>query len=302
MRGTQSFVGVMAAVWKRPSLMGLEVLWRWIVGIPTLALCGWEALKISREVKINFAALQAMTVFKPVPAAGVMAATLRTLAPAVLPVLLWLVPAALVMRTIAAAFGRVAVQRRLDATLRPKRGVLFGLSALRAAVLLAVLGSWVWGIRWANGHTITGPSSHGAEPNVVLLCALVIFGTLALFLLWAGASWMLDAAFVLAGEGRSGFAASLHGALRLGATRAKLVEINLVMGIVKVALIVLAMVFSSCPLPFESVESQTFLAWWWFGVIVLYLIASDYFHVVRMAAYVALTRVGEALPPDASAA
>jgi hypothetical protein len=65
------------------------------------------------------------------------------------------------------------------------------------------------------------------------------------------------------------------------------------MGIVKVALIVLGMVFSACPLPFASVESQTFLTWWWIGVGVLYLVASDYFHVVRASAYDALYRLHE---------
>ena len=62
------------------------------------------------------------------------------------------------------------------------------------------------------------------------------------------------------------------------------------MGIVKIALIVLALVFSACPLPFSTVETQEFLTWWWIGVGVWYLVASDYFHVVRAAAYVALWR------------
>lgn len=77
-------------------------------------------------------------------------------------------------------------------------------------------------------------------------------------------------------------------------------EINLVMGIVKVALLVLALVFSACPLPFESVESPAFLMWWWIGVGVLYLVASAYFHVVRAAAYDALYRIQETSPSDVS--
>ena len=69
------------------------------------------------------------------------------------------------------------------------------------------------------------------------------------------------------------------------------------MGIVKVALLVLALVFSACPLPFESVEiADVSDAWWWSGVGVLYLVASDYFHVVRAAAYDALYRIHEASP------
>ena len=70
----------------------------------------------------------------------------------------------------------------------------------------------------------------------------------------------------------------------------KLIEINLVMNIVRIALIVLAMVFSASPLPFSSVETQTFLNCWWGGVAWLYLGMSDYFHVVRSAAYLSLWR------------
>lgn len=292
-RGTQSFVGVMSSVWKRPSLTGLEILWHWAAGIPTLALCAWEYLRISPEVKINAAALQAMTLFKPVQATETIATTLHALAPAVLPVLAWLVPLAVLLRTVAAAIGRAAVQRRLDATLRPKRAVLAGLSLLRMAALAVVLAAWLWMVHWANAYAISGPARHGGEPDVVLLCAIAIFGTLALFVLWAGSIWVLDAAFALAGDRRTGLIESLRGALRLGTARSKFIEINLVSGIVKLELIVLVLVFSSCPLPFESVESQTFLAWWWAGVIAMYLLGSDFFHVVRMASYLALERIDE---------
>jgi hypothetical protein len=85
-----------------------------------------------------------------------------------------------------------------------------------------------------------------------------------------------------------GAAASLAAAFRLGPLRPRLVEINLVMGIVKIALIVLAMVASASPLPFESVATPQFMACWYAVVTVLYLIASDFFHVVRLVAYLEL--------------
>ena len=50
----------------------------------------------------------------------------------------------------------------------------------------------------------------------------------------------------------TGVFASLARSLRLGALTGKLVEVNLVLGIVRLALIVLAMVFSAIPLPFEA--------------------------------------------------
>jgi hypothetical protein len=99
---------------------------------------------------------------------------------------------------------------------------------------------------------------------------------------------VLSVAPLLAMRDNLGAAASLAAAFRLGPLRSRLVEINLVMGIVKIALIVLAMVASACPLPFESVATPQFMLCWYAAVTVLYLVASDLFHVVRLVAYLEL--------------
>jgi hypothetical protein len=62
------------------------------------------------------------------------------------------------------------------------------------------------------------------------------------------------------------------------------------LGIVRLALIVLAMVFSAIPLPFEADMSGTALYLWWAIVTVLYLIANDFFQVARLAAFVQFWR------------
>jgi len=90
-----------------------------------------------------------------------------------------------------------------------------------------------------------------------------------------------------------GVGGSLAAAFRVGPLKSKLVEINLVMGIVKIALIVLAMVFSASPLPFESVATPEFLLWWWVFVTGIYFVASDFFHVARQVAYLQLWRAYE---------
>src|ERR1700685_231740 len=48
-RGTQSFVQILALCWRRPSLVALEVLWRWSFGIPLLAVFAYTGLKIWAE-------------------------------------------------------------------------------------------------------------------------------------------------------------------------------------------------------------------------------------------------------------
>jgi hypothetical protein len=161
---------------------------------------------------------------------------------------------------------------------------------LRAGLLAVVWGIWVWGVEVAVRVSITGPAGRGAEPSIVLFCAMLIVGSLALYVLWGAVSWPFYLAPLLAMQLGLGPGGALKAALRSGAVRGKLIEINMVMNIVRIALIVLAMVFSASPLPFSSVETQTFLNCWWGGVGLAYLGMSDYFHVVRSAAYLSLWR------------
>jgi hypothetical protein len=79
---------------------------------------------------------------------------------------------------------------------------------------------------------------------------------------------------------------SLGRSLRLGrAFTGKLMEINLVMGIVNLALIVLAMVLSAAPLPFSDQLGSDALHWIDVLAIGFYLLASDYFQVVRLKGF-----------------
>ena len=291
MRGTQSFVGVMSAVWQRPSLTGLEIGWRWGVGVLALG-AAWGAFRsLGAQFSIDMAAFQRVTVFQPVAAIESLGAAKDAVEGLALPILRWLVPLACMVWLIAAAVGRSVVLRRLDPAPKRRGWALFLLNGVRAALLAGVWGVWFWGIGWASHFSITGPAARSEEPSLVVFCALVICGTLALYVLWAISSWPLQLAPLLALREDLGLGASLRAALGAGPMRGKLIEVNLVMHIVRIALIVLAMVFSASPLPFSSVATQTFLACWWTGVILLYLAASDYFHVVRAAAYLAMMRL-----------
>jgi hypothetical protein len=158
---------------------------------------------------------------------------------------------------------------------------------------------WFVCLRWTSNVAVARPMAAGEEPNLVLYFALAIVSTLGLFTLWAVMSWVFSVAPLLAMLRGVGVGESLRAARRLGPLKGKLVEINLVMGIVKIALIVLAMVFSATPLPFESVTTPEFLAWWWVGVTVFYLVASDFFHVARLVGYLELWRAYEPERPTA---
>jgi hypothetical protein len=288
LRGTQSFVHTLAACWKRPSLTALEVLWRWAFGAPALALLACEMLGVWREAHVDPSALRQISLLDPVNAAATLTQVGMQLLPPILRVARWLAPLLLVAWIIVSSFGCVAVLRRYDAQLHARPLTLMLLQAARLAALLGGFALWFACLQAASGVAVTLPITSGRDPNLVLYCALVIVATLGMFALWAVVSWVFSVAPLLAMLGNLGAAASLAAAFRLGPLRSRLVEINLVMGIVKIVLIVLALVASACPLPFESVATPQFMLCWYAAVTILYLIASDFFHVVRLAAHLEL--------------
>jgi hypothetical protein len=80
--------------------------------------------------------------------------------------------------------------------------------------------------------------------------------------------------------------------LRLGgAFSSKLAEINLVLGIVKLALLVVAMVFSAAPLPFSDELGPGALHFVAATSCVFFLVANDFFQVVRLKAFVEFWRI-----------
>jgi hypothetical protein len=271
----------------------LEVLWRWAYGIPALLVLRYEAMRILAVTPVDMDALRRMTLADPMSAAGTLAQALAALLPSAWQVAMWLVPVLLAGWVVVSSLGRTVVLRLADNRLHARPGTLMVLQAMRMIALAASFVVWFLCVQWVGRVAILGPLSLGGEPNLVGYCALVIVATLGLFTLWAAVSWVLSVAPLLAMLRGLGVAESLGAAFRLGPLKGKLVEINLVMGIVKIALIVLAMVFSATPLPFETVTTPDFLVKWWIGVTVLYFVGSDFFHVARLVAYLQLWRAYE---------
>jgi hypothetical protein len=259
-----------------------------------LLVLRYEALRILAQTPLDYSALKNMTVLDPMAAAAAMAKAMTALLPEVLRVALWLGPVLVVVWVVVSSVGRTVVLRRVDGALYARLGTLIVLQALRVVALLGSFAFWFWCMERVADMTVTGPLAAGGEPNLVGYFSLVIVATLGLFTAWAVVSWALSVAPLLAMLNDVGAGKSLRAAFRLGPLKSKLVEVNLVLGIVKIALIVLAVVFSATPLPFESVTTPEFLRGWWIGVTLLYLVESDFFHVARLMAYLELWRVYEA--------
>jgi hypothetical protein len=206
----------------------------------------------------------------------------------------WLAPLLVLGWSIASGLGRSFVLCRYDPSLPFRPGTLIVLQLLRVLGLAACFAGWFRAVQWAANYSL-GATSPDSEPNLVLYAALVICLSLGSFTLWALVSWVFSVAPLLALlENRSAWS-SLVRSFKLGQLNQKLVEVNLVLGIVKLALIVLAMVLSATPLPFQSVMTGPALYAWWVFVTLLYLAASDLFQVARLVAYVEFWRA-EAQP------
>jgi hypothetical protein len=237
-----------------------------------------------------------MSILDPMATATTLSQTADELMPRAMHAAAWLAPLLLVLWVLVSSAGRTVVLRRFDPQLHARTGTVIVLQALRIVALLGSFAVWFECLQAAGRYAVNGPIAAGQDPNLVSFCAIAIVETLGMFVLWGVVSWAVSVAPLLAMLRNLGVGASLTAAFHVGPVRSKLVEINLVMGIVKIALIVLAMVFSACPLPFESVATPGFMLRWYAVVTVLYLIASDFFHVVRLVSYLELWRAYEAKP------
>ncbi|HUV68445.1 MAG TPA: hypothetical protein VMW15_02200 [Terracidiphilus sp.] len=283
-RGTQSLVGSMSWVMKRPSITLIEICWRWIFAIPLLEVCWKQWLQILAAYPLEASGFNSLDSRNPWVAVVQLANVMAYYEPHVLAVLRWLVPSAALAWVVISGLGRNLVLKRMEPRV-PFRPL--GMIALQAA-WLALLGATLWGwfraMQWAAATHI----SAGGEPNLVGYAVWVIVLSLGFFSAWALASWPFSIApLLLLLENRRSALSALKESLKPGKEFAsKLAEINLVMGIVKLMLIVLAMVFSAAPLPFSDELGGGALHVVWAGSTIFYLVASDYFQVVRLKGFV----------------
>ncbi len=278
----------MGWVFRRPSLTVLEVAWRWLLGAPVLMVCWTQAQKILAGLPPETTGLDTLDFQNPWMSAVKIAAAWDMYRPHVLEVLGWLAPGAAVAWVVVSGLGRNLVLRRMEPRLRFRPLAMIALQGARLLLLVAACWCWYRSIAWAAASHI----GNGAEPDLVGYTVWVIFLSLGFFAVWAAVSWSVTIApMLMLLEDRS-LASALAQSLRLGrAFTGKLVETNLVMGIVKLALLVLAMVFSSVLIPFSEQIGASTLHLEWIVVSLFYFVANDYFQVVRLKGFIEFWRV-----------
>jgi len=288
LRGTQSVVGQMGWVFTRPSLTALEVVWRWIFGAPLLAVCWAQAQHIFAALPPESTGLNSLDLGNPWVSSLKLAAAWDIYRPHVTAVLLWLAPIAALAWVVLSGLGRNLVIRRMEPGVAFRPLALIALQAAWLAVLALTGWAWLDCVGWAAASHI----GTGVEPDLVGYTMWVIFFSLGFFTLWAFISWIVAIAPMLVLLENCSPTAALARSLRLGKPfTSKLVEINLVMGIVKLALLVLAMVFSSVLIPFSQEIGAGALHMEWVIVSLFYFVASDFFQVVRLKGFIEFWRV-----------
>lgn len=293
-RGTQSLVQIQAQCWRRPGLIARELAWRWIFGIPALLLLFFCARRLLTVLFAAHTGIDDFSLQQPVLAAEIVGASYRTILPTSLGLARWAAPLLMAGWAVASGIGRASLLRALVPHGRFRAASLCVLQLLRVCALVLSWCVWFALVRWAAARNVT-QIPKGTEPNMVALAAWLICLSLASFIVWALWSWVLSIASVLVVADDRSVVSALRGSVRLGRLTTQLVEVNLVLGIVKLALIVLAMVFSAIPLPFEAQMNGTALYIWWAAVGVWYLAAADFFQVARLAAFVEFWQRGKSI-------
>ncbi len=301
MRATQGMVAHMSFCWGHPSLIALEVGWRWLFGIPFLLVLWAQAQRILVVIPPATTGLDRLEWQNPWLSSALLAEAISRYEPAVMAVLHWLAPVALVAWAVIAGLGRTLIlvrMMRLDGESGERKrsvwGLLPGMMGLQGLWMVALLGCfWAWYrvVGWAAATYLTA----GSEPELIGYLCWLIGISLAIYTVWALVSWTLAFAPVLYFlEGEAGVQASFRALIRSFVQgrelSGKLLEINLVMAIVKIMLIVLDMVFSAAPLPFSDQFGPDALHVLYVGIFVLFLVGNDYFHVVRVRSFVGLWR------------
>jgi len=283
-RGTQLLVEHMGDVFRRPTLVAIEVAWRWLFGIPFLLVCWRQAQQILAAYPVDSSAFASLDTQNPWVAAAQISSGISFYEQPVLAVLLWLLPAAAMVWIVVSGLGRGLLLQRIDArmcfrpfTMMGSQGAWLGLFAL------AVWG-WLRSMQWIAATHI----NVSGEPDLVGYFIWAIFLSLGFFTAFALASWPLLVAPLLVQRENRSIVSALRESLSLGKPfTGKLIEINLVLGIVKLALIVVAMVFSAAPLPFSDELGSDALHLISAASVAFYLLANDFFQVVRLKAFLA---------------
>jgi hypothetical protein len=285
-RGTQLLVEHMSSVLRRPALVAIEIAWRWLFGVPFLLVCAHQIQKILAAYPLDASGFTTIDAQNPWVATTQLAGVFSFYEPHVAAVARWLLPAAAIAWIAVSGVGRAFLLSRLlsaTPTRRPFRPfAMMFLQAIWLCLFAVVFWGWFRTMQWVAATHI----NIAGGPDLVGFAIWAIFLSLGFFTAWALVSWTATVAPLLALLEQRSAPVALAATMALGKPfTSKLAEINFVLGIVKLALLVVAMVLSSAPLPFSDELGSGAMHLVYGASAVFFLVSNDFFQVVRLKAF-----------------
>jgi hypothetical protein len=275
---------------RHPAVVAVEVGWRWLFGIPFLLVCWTRFQHVLTILSPEESGLTSLNAQNPWMAAGELSRAWWQYRPLLAHELRSIVPIAAIAWILISAFGRnlalkIAVPQP---RIRFRPAAMLVLQTAWLIVFGGICWGWFRSIGWVAASHFRGAS----EPDLIGFAIWLIFLSLGFFTIWALLGWIVSVAPVLMLLEECSAPSALRLTFRLGRPfTSELFEIGMVMGIVNLALIVVAMVLSAAPLPFSDVLGGGALHVVWAGAVVFYLIAHDYFQIVRLKCFVQFWKI-----------
>jgi len=267
---------------RHPRVLAAEIGWRWAFGIPFLLLCRARFVHVFTVLTPEDSGLSNIDSSNPWLAAGQLSRVWWQYEPLIARELRWLLPIAILVWLVVSGVGRALTLKAAQPELQFRPLSMMGLQTVWLALFGGVCWGWFRSLSWVAA-THFAPNS---DPDLIGFFIWLIFLSLGFFTVWALLGWTVSVAPMLMLLERRSAISALGLSLRLGKPfTSELVEIGMVMGIVNLALIVVAMVLSAAPLPFSDELGSGALHVVWAGAALVYLIAHDYFQVVRLKCF-----------------
>jgi len=273
---------------RHPAVVALEVGWRWLFGIPFLLVCWMRLQYVLTVLTPEEAGLTNLNSQNPWAAVGQLSRAWWQYQPLIAHELRTLAPVAAIAWVLISAFGRNVALKVAEPGIRFRPAAMVMLQTAWLIVFGGICVGWFRSIGWVAATHLRGAN----EPDLIGFAIWLIFLSLGFFTLWALLGWIVSVAPVLMLLEECSAPSALRLAFRLERPfTSELFEIGMVMGIVNLALIVVAMVLSAAPLPFSDELGGNALHVVWAGATIFYLIAHDYFQIVRMKCFIQFWKI-----------
>ncbi len=275
---------------RQPSLLAIEVAWRWAFGAAAIALLAFGFVRLQRGVEISPEELSQLASGSP----DSMLVALGAIGERALPILARLVaiivPSLFVLWVVAASVGRAVVLAKLVGTerVRLKWSGVIGMHLLRALSFVCLVCAYVLASVLASllFHSVI----------LVFVFFLLMFAVAVAGWVWV--HWVLSLAVIYPVTHGSGTFSSLRAAHRLvWAKGGELASVATANGTARSVVALVFTIFGLLPLPLYRVAPGVLIAIE-VALALVYCVISDWFLLARLAAYLGVA-VPEHVPvPD----